>query len=95
MMMDKPVFSRDQLVSSADAAKKFGAVRKKAQEKPQFITDNGHVDSVILGIEYFEQMFSRLKELEKQEENRILLERIERLEKYPDSAIPWKAVKRT
>lgn len=92
--MDKPVFSREQLIPAAVAAKKFGAVRRDAKKNTQFITDNGQVDSVVLGIEYYEQMFARLQELEEQDEARILLERIERLEKDPGSAIPWDAIKR-
>lgn len=95
MTMDKPVFNTDQLISASKAAKKFGAVRKNAKTTPQFITDNGEVDSVVLGYAYFEQMFSRLKELEELDETRILAERINRLENDPDSAISWKDLRRS
>jgi hypothetical protein len=35
-------------------------------------------------------MYSRLVELENFTEEHILLERIERLEKHPERAIPWR-----
>lgn len=95
MTTDKPVFNTDQLISASKAAKKFGAVRESAKKAPQYITDNGEVDSVILGYEYFEQMFSRLQELEELEETRILSERIDRLDNEPSSAVSWKDIRRS
>lgn len=93
--MEKPTFNREQLISASVAAKQFGELRKKAQRLPQFITDNGNVDTVVMGYEYFEQMYQRLRELEEQEEARILTERIERLDKDSSIGIPWRSVKRT
>ena len=93
--MDKPVFNADQLISASKAAKRFGSVRENAKKMPQFITDNGEVDSVVLGYKYFEEMFSRLKELEELDETRILAERIDRLDNDPSSAISWKDLRRS
>ncbi|MBE1553238.1 type II toxin-antitoxin system Phd/YefM family antitoxin [Sporosarcina limicola] len=93
--MKKPTFNTDQLVSASTAAKTFGAVRKKAKILPQFITDNGEVDTVVMEYRYFEEMYARLQELEDNEEERVLQERIERLEENPSVAIPWKSVRRT
>lgn len=93
--MEKPVFNTDQLITASDAAKTFGALRKKAKVLPQFITDNGKVDTVLLEYAYFEEMYARLKELEEFEETRILSERIARLDNDPSSAISWKDIKRT
>lgn len=91
--MEKPTFSADQLVPATTAAKSFGTVRKRAKTEPQFITDNGEVDSVVLEYKYFEQLYSRLKELEEIEEARILSERITRLENDPSSSISWRELK--
>lgn len=93
--MDKPRFTRDQLIPSSVASKNFGAVRKQAQSNPQFISDNGVVDTVVMGYDQFEQMYQRLRELEEKEEARILEARINRLEKHPEKAIPWRKVQRT
>ena len=94
-IMEKPTFNREQLVSASAAAKQFGELRKKAKRLPQFITDNGNIDTVVMGYEYFEQMYQRLRELEEKEEAGILTERIERLDRDPSIGIPWRSVKRT
>lgn len=88
--MEKPTFSKDQIISSSDVAKKFGEARRKAKSNPIFITEKGNIDTVLLDYDYFEQMYSRLIELEKIAEEQILLDRIERLEKHPERAISWR-----
>lgn len=93
--MDKPSFTRDQLVPSSIASKNFGKVRKQARQIPQFISENGVVDTVVMGYDQFEKMYQRLYELEEKEEARILESRIEHLEKHPETAIPWRKVRRT
>ena len=90
----KPTFTADQLVSSSIASKKFGELRMKAKQLPQFITENGVVDSVLVGYNYYEQLFERLSQLEEQEEIRTLNERIDRLDRNPASAKSWNAVRR-
>lgn len=94
-VVDKPTFTRDQLIPSAVASKNFGKIRKQAQLSPQYITDNGVVDTVVMGYEQFESMYQRLRELEEREEARLLESRIERLEKNPETAVPWRKVQRT
>lgn len=95
IIMKKPTFNADQLVPASTAAKTFGAIRKRAKVLPQFITDNGEVDTVVLEYKYFEEMYGRLQELEEQEEERILLERIKRSEEDPSAAVSWRSVRRT
>lgn len=92
--MEKPKFNVDQMISASRASKNFGEVRKKAKNLPQLITDNGIADTIIMGYEYYERLYQRLIELEEKEEARILEERIERLEKNPSKAIPWRSVRR-
>jgi PHD/YefM family antitoxin component YafN of YafNO toxin-antitoxin module len=93
--IEKPKFDTDQLISATDAAKRFGDVRKKAQDAPQFIMDNGKVNTVILAYHYYEQLFSRLQELEQAEETRILSARIEHLDNSPASGKQWRTVRRS
>ncbi|SDO03364.1 Antitoxin Phd_YefM, type II toxin-antitoxin system [Paenibacillus sp. yr247] len=92
--MTKLTFTADQLVSSTIASKKFGELRKKAKDLPQFITENGAVDTVLVGYPYFEQMFERLTELEEKEEERILNERIDRINQEPNTILIWKEIRR-
>lgn len=91
--MVKPTFHVDQLITSTDASKRFGELRKKAQQEPQYITDNGNVETVLIGYPLFEKLYERLSQLEQQEE-RILLQRMERLERNPSEAKSWKVVRR-
>lgn len=93
--MIKPIITKDQMVQSSVAAKKFGSLRKKAKQSPQFITENGIIDTVVLDYNYYEEMYERLIELESKEEARILEQRIERLEKDPEAALSWRDVRRT
>lgn len=94
-VMGKPTFGADQLVSSSDATRNFGKLRKKAKNAPQFITDNGTVDTVILDYKYYEHLYTRLMELEEAEEARILRTRIDRLEKDPSVGVPWHKARRS
>lgn len=94
-VVDKPTFTRDQLIPSAVASKNFGKIRKQAQVSPQYITDNGVVNTVVMGYEQFESMYQRLRELEDREEARLLENRMERLEKNPETTVPWRKVQRT
>jgi PHD/YefM family antitoxin component YafN of YafNO toxin-antitoxin module len=93
--MSGPSITKNQMIKSSEAAKRFGAIRKKAKDEPLYITDNGNIDSVLLGYEYFEKMYKRLMELEEKEEERILANRIEYLEKNPSTAASWRDVRRT
>ena len=90
----KPIITNEQMVKSSIASKHFGEVRKKAKKTPQFITDNGTIDSVLLGYEYYEQMYERLYELEEMMDADVLVRRIERFENNPKSAIKWEDIRK-
>lgn len=93
--MTKPAITKDQMVQSSVAAKNFGSLRKKAKQLPQFITENGTIDTVVLDYSYYEEMYERLMELEAREEATILEQRIERLDKDPKTSVSWKDARRT
>lgn len=59
----KPAFNVDQVVSASIASKRFGEVRKQAKVKPQFISDNNKIDSVLMGYEEYERMYNELEVL--------------------------------
>ena len=92
--MTKPVITKEQMVQSSIAAKHFGSLRKRAKLLPQFITENGTVDSVVLDYNYFEGMYERLMELEAKEEAGILEQRVERLEMNPEVSVSWRDIRR-
>ncbi|MFC4354327.1 hypothetical protein ACFO0S_04465 [Chryseomicrobium palamuruense] len=94
MRSKKPMFTNEQLTNAGTAAKKFGSIRKKAKEEPQYIMDNGSVDTVVLDYSYYEEMYGRLIELEEAEEARVLTERLARLDANPESAISWKSLRK-
>ena len=93
--MQKPRFTRDQLITSSFASKHFGQIREHARKEPLAIMDNGQLDTVILGYAQYEQLVGRLLELEKMHEAVVLEERIERLQENPDVAVPWRQVRRS
>ena len=93
--MNQPSFTRDQIIPSSVASKQFGMVRKQAQEQPQFISDNGKVSTVVMSYGQYEMMYRHVLELEEREETRIVGDRLDRLEKHPETAIPWRSVRRT
>lgn len=94
-IMQKPSFTKDQLISASVASKNFGTIRKRAQQEPLFILDNGQLDTVILGYAQYEKLFLCLQELEEIQEAKVLEDRLDRLERNPEVAIPWRKVRRT
>jgi PHD/YefM family antitoxin component YafN of YafNO toxin-antitoxin module len=94
-VMEKPKITNDQLIKASEASKHFGSLRKKAKINPMFITENGNIDSVIIDYAYYEQMYQRLAELEIKEEESMLLERINRLEKNPETSVSWNNIRRS
>lgn len=94
-MDTKPIITKDQIVQSSVASKKFGEYRRKAKLNPIYISDNGNIDTVLLAYDYFEKMHERLLELEAKEEDAILCERIDNLERDPSSAVSWRDVRRS
>ena len=91
----KPTFGADQLISSSNASKHFGELRKKAKDLSQFITDNGTVDTVVLDYHYYENLCVRLSELEEREAERMLIERMERLDREPAVGVAWRNARRS
>lgn len=61
--LDKPRLNVDQIVSATYASKRFGEIRKKAKELPQFISENNNIDTVVLNYSEYEDMFSELQTL--------------------------------
>lgn len=84
--------SKTQIVKSSVVSKKLGEYRKKAKENPIYISDNGNIDTVLIGYDYYEKMYERLAELEEKEEERILTDRIRQIEEHPELSAKWKDI---
>ena len=91
----KLTITKDQIVKSSVASKNFYQYTNRAKIEPIYISENGNIDTVLIGYNYFEQILQRLSELEELQEVRILSERIDRLEDNPSLSVLWKDVKRT
>ncbi|AYC28968.1 type II toxin-antitoxin system Phd/YefM family antitoxin [Paenisporosarcina cavernae] len=91
----KPTFTTEQLVTSSTAAKSFGKIRRQAKEQPQFIMENGNVETVLINYELYEELYSLVKELEEMKQNSMLSERIDRLNEHPQSSVSWKSIRRS
>ena len=48
LVLEKPVFTKDQVVSATEASKSLSAIRKRAKRAPQFIADHNDIDTVII-----------------------------------------------
>ncbi len=85
-VLDKElVFSRDQIVSSSQASKNFGQVRRDAAERPQFVSGRSGIDTVVVGFEEFEALCLELDDLR----NRDYHARIEERLAEPEEPIPF------
>lgn len=61
---DKLVFGRGQVLTSTQASKNFGEVRRRARKEPQFVSDrNNGIDTVIVSFDEFEAMAVELERL--------------------------------
>ncbi len=89
--MGEIVFGADQIISASEAAKRFGELKKRAVLKPQFILSGGKVEAVVVNFKQYEAQMKRLHELE---EEALLVQRIDRLEKDPGCAVPWEEIRR-
>ena len=90
VMRSKPMFNKDQIYTSSDAAKRFGTLRKKAKENPQYIMVNGTIATVVMDYQRYEEMYMRLQELEEQ----IIEKRMDDLERDSEMAVSWKQIRR-
>lgn len=66
----------------------------KAKEAPLYITENGTIDTVLISYSDYEYMYELISEFEKVMESNVLSERVEGLEKNPDIAVSWRAIRR-
>ena len=76
LVLEKPVFTKDQVVSATEASKSLSAIRKRAKRAPQFIADHNDIDTVIIDYAAYEEMYGALQYLRELEINRIAADRV-------------------
>ncbi len=76
LVLEKPVFTKDQVVSATEASKSLSAIRKRAKRAPQFIADHNDIDTVIIDYAAYEEMYGALQYLHELEINRIAANRV-------------------
>lgn len=93
----KPLFTDEQIIPAAAAAKKFGAMSDRAQSSPLFVTGKqGKPKTVILGYELYLKIYARLAELEEAEHARSLATRLEEIKQDPiGNSVAWRSVRKT
>ena len=78
LVLEKPVFTKDQVVSATEASKSLSAVRKRAKRAPQFIADHNDIDTVIIDYAAYEEMYGALQYLRDAQIDRIAADRLNR-----------------
>ena len=82
-VMEKPQFNVDQVIPASQAAKRFAEVRRNAKTKPQFISQNNSIDTVIQSYENYEKMYMELESLRELLFDLHLSDRIQKAESNP------------
>ena len=75
------LLTRDQIVTSTQASKNFGEVRRRARVRPQFVSGRSGIDTVVVSYESYEAM---CLELERRREEDLLRAAAERLACAPE-----------
>ena len=76
LVLEKPVFTKDQVVSATEASKSLSAIRTRAKRAPPFIADHNDIDTVIIDYAAYEEMYGALQYLRELEINRIAADRV-------------------
>lgn len=75
----KVAFSRDQVVTSTQASKNFGEMRRRAKDRPLYVSDrNGGIGTVIVDFGEFEAMAIEIERLQEAMLRQTAASRIER-----------------
>ena len=85
----KLVFGRDQVVTSTQASKNFGEVRRRARRGPLYVSDrNDGIDTVIIGFDEFEAMAVELQQLREERLYALAAARVAEIDANPDREMP-------
>jgi PHD/YefM family antitoxin component YafN of YafNO toxin-antitoxin module len=92
--MDKPVFSKEQMISATEISRNFKAVRQKAKKAPLVILERNGLSSVLLNYDQYEKIYEYVQELEEKIVELKALQSLAEIEKDPLCAIPWRSARR-
>ncbi len=92
-VLEKPTFTRDQIVPATTASKEFSALRKRAKSAPQYISGRNGIDSVLLDYETYERMYGELQYYHELELERVAADRVAAADADPEHRpIPFEAM---
>ena len=74
LTMEKPQFTKDQVVPATFASKSFATVRKRAKIEPQFIFDHNAVDAVLIDYDSYAAMYGAWRFVQELEIERLAQE---------------------
>jgi PHD/YefM family antitoxin component YafN of YafNO toxin-antitoxin module len=94
VVMDKPVFSRDQMISATEISRNFKEVRQKAKNAPLAILERNGLSSVLINYDQYERIYEYVQQLEDEIVKLKALKGAAELEKDPSCGIPWRSVRR-
>lgn len=85
--LNKPSFNVDQVNSATYASKRFGEIRKKAKELPQFISENNCIDTVVLDYKAYEAMYAEIQLLREVAWEIDIANRIRQADANPEASL--------
>ena len=77
LTMEKPQFTKDQVVPATFASKSFATVRKRAKIEPQFIFDHNAVDAVLIDYDSYAAMYGAWRFVQELEIERLAEQRLQ------------------
>ncbi|MGD9155556.1 MAG: hypothetical protein PVG90_08640 [Bacillota bacterium] len=92
--MDKPAFSKEQMIPATEISRNFKAVRQKAQKAPLAIFERNGLSSVLLNYDQYEKIYEYVQELEDEIVELKALQSLAQIKEDPSCAIPWRSVRR-
>ncbi|WP_059106215.1 type II toxin-antitoxin system Phd/YefM family antitoxin [Shouchella shacheensis] len=87
--MEKPLFTKNQIVPATTASKSFSEVRKKAVVEPQFISDHNEIKTVVIDYKDYEKLYSELNELREYVWEMKVLSRIKQSDEKVIKPVPF------
>jgi PHD/YefM family antitoxin component YafN of YafNO toxin-antitoxin module len=90
--VDKPVFSKEQMISATEISRNFKTVRQKAKKAPLAILERNGLSSVLLNYDQYEKIYTYIRELEEEIVELKALQSLAEIEKDPSCAIPWRDI---
>lgn len=94
IIMEKPAFSKEQMISSTEISRNFKEVREKTKKAPLAIMERNELSSVLINYDQYEKIYEYVQELEEKIVELKALQSIAEIAKDPSNTIPWRNIRR-